>query len=230
MGWDFSIEYKKGKDNAVADTLSRQQQGDSLAAISHVTFQLLMEAKDSCKTDPKLQKIVDKVRLHKGSYKHYTFDGIILRKKGKVVIGADPNIKRRILHHFHNTMMGDHLGDDLTCRDQFYWKGLQKEVKTWVRECMICQKKTSRYYKCLHGYYNHSILDRTWKSISVGFVVGLPKSNGMTIIFVVCDRFMKYAHFTPLVHPFGAAKVGQGFFFFLFFLIRLLNCMVGHLR
>ncbi|XP_027364512.1 uncharacterized protein LOC113871615 [Abrus precatorius] len=27
----------------------------------------------------------------------------------------------------------------------------------------------------------------------------------------VCDRYTKYAHFLPLAHPFGAAKVGQIF-------------------
>ena len=54
-----------------------------------------------------------------------------------------------------------------------------------------------------------SIPDRAWKSISMDFIVRLPKSNGMTIIFVVCDRYTKYAHFIPLAHPFGAAKIEQ---------------------
>ena len=56
-----------------------------------------------------------------------------------------------------------------------------------------------------------SIPDKAWKSISMDFIVGLPKSNGMTVIFVVCDRLTKYAHFLPLAHPFGAAKVAQLF-------------------
>ena len=43
------------------------------------------------------------------------------------------------------------------------------------------------------------------------FIVRLPKSNGMTIIFVVCDRYTKYAHFIPLAYPFGAAKIGEVF-------------------
>jgi hypothetical protein len=43
------------------------------------------------------------------------------------------------------------------------------------------------------------------------FIVGLPKSNGMSVIFVVIDRMTKYAHFFPLSHPYSAAKVASVF-------------------
>ncbi|GKD91102.1 retrotransposable element Tf2, partial [Tanacetum coccineum] len=40
----------------------------------------------------------------------------------------------------------------------------------------------------------------------------LPSSNEKTVIFVVVNRFSKYAHFIPLSHPFTAAHVAQVFF------------------
>ena len=86
MGLNFSIEYKQGKENVVADTLARQQPVGSLAAIFQVTSQLMMEAKDSWKRDYMLQKIVDKIRWCQQPYKQYTFDGQFMRRKGKVVV------------------------------------------------------------------------------------------------------------------------------------------------
>ena len=43
------------------------------------------------------------------------------------------------------------------------------------------------------------------------FIEGLPKSEGYDTILVVVVRFLKYAHFLPLKHPFSAAIVAQVF-------------------
>jgi len=39
---------------------------------------------------------------------------------------------------------------------------------------------------------------RPWTAISIDFIVGLPKSDGYTKIWVIVDRFSKMAHFIPL--------------------------------
>jgi hypothetical protein len=41
------------------------------------------------------------------------------------------------------------------------------------------------------------------------FVVGLPLSEGYNVILVVVDRFIKYAHFVPLHHPYYAPLVAR---------------------
>ena len=43
------------------------------------------------------------------------------------------------------------------------------------------------------------------------FIIGLPKSEGKSVIMVVVDRLTKYAHFCALYHPFKASKVATTF-------------------
>jgi hypothetical protein len=39
------------------------------------------------------------------------------------------------------------------------------------------------------------------------FIIGLPKSEGNTVIMVVVDRLTKYAQFCSLSHPFKASTI-----------------------
>ena len=143
MGLDFSIEYKRGKENLVADALSRVGHNSSIAAILHFSSHLMTKAIESWKADSKLQKLVDKIRLTQQPHMHFTFDGTLSKRKGKVVIRDQQDLRNKILSHFHDSPIGGHSGTELTYRrikEQFYWKGLQREVKKWIRECTTCQR------------------------------------------------------------------------------------------
>lgn len=43
------------------------------------------------------------------------------------------------------------------------------------------------------------------------FVEGLPPSRSANAIFVVVNKFLKFAHFIPLKHPFTVAVVARVF-------------------
>lgn len=53
---------------------------------------------------------------------------------------------------------------------------------------------------------------RVWSDISMDFIEGLSKVNGKSMLFVVVDRFFKFAHFITLSHPYTAIIVAQAFF------------------
>jgi len=55
------------------------------------------------------------------------------------------------------------------------------------------------------------ISEQSWTSVSMDFVEGLPKSEGMDCILVVVDRLTKYAHFIRLTHPYTAQEVARAF-------------------
>jgi len=60
LGFDFSVEYKKGKENLVVDAYSRQFD-NALATLTALSFPFdnwISNLRDSYSEDPKLQKLI----------------------------------------------------------------------------------------------------------------------------------------------------------------------------
>lgn len=53
------------------------------------------------------------------------------------------------------------------------------------------------------------------------FIEGLPRSGHVDCIMVVVDKFSKFGHFIPLLHPYSASKVAQLFLDNIFRLHRM---------
>ena len=81
-----------------------------------------------------------------------------------------------------------------------------------MEKCVVCQKdkgKTSN--ACL--YTPLPIPSKPWDSISMDFVLGLPKTRqGCDNIYVVVDTFSKMAHFLPCKTSHDASHI-VGIFF-----------------
>ena len=56
------------------------------------------------------------------------------------------------------------------------------------------------------------IPDRKWESVSMEFIMGLPKSQRKDNIFAVFDRLTKYAHFFTVLSIISASEVAALFF------------------
>lgn len=110
--------------------------------------------------------------------------------------------------------MGGHSGIEQTYRriaSLFYCKGLREDVHTYVNGYDICQRHKydrSPYPRLLQPL---KLPVTAWRSISMDFIKGLPKSKGKTVILVVVDRLTKYAYFLSLSHPYSASEVAKLF-------------------
>jgi len=143
---------------------------------------------------------------------HYALQEGLLRRKGRLVIGPNLALKEQLLQWVHDSPFGGHSGRDATLKrlkSLFWWRGMTKAVQAYVRKCVTCQSckyDTSPTPGLLQPI---AIPQEVWRDVSMDFIEGLLKSFGKEVIFVIVDRFSKYAHFAALIHPYTAIDVAQ---------------------
>ena len=115
MGYDFEVQYKLEKENVAGDALSRVS-GSQLLHISlpHAQQEFFDSLKRLWQTDSHLSKLVTELKANKLSHPQYTYINIELRRKGKLVVGNDVEIKTHIFKWLHDSAVGGHSGRDAT--------------------------------------------------------------------------------------------------------------------
>jgi len=85
-----------------------------------------------------------------------------------------------------------------------------------VKICLVCQQNRTLNKKQAGLLQPLPILERSWESVSMDFMVSLPPSKGFDAIMVVVDRFNKMAHLIPTKDETTAQEMGRLFFSHIF--------------
>lgn len=128
--------------------------------------------------------------------------------KGRVLLDSQFPICRQIISEHHDTPSGGYSDYHRTLhrvKRTFWWKGMKTDIKKAIRECDVCQRHKHELVKPSSLLDLLSVPASVRDEISMDFIQGLPVSNGKSTIFVVVDRFSKYAHFIVLKHPINAS-------------------------
>lgn len=186
------IRHISGKDNVVADTLSRVEE-----LRAPVSLELLAQSQSS---DPELQKLIN--------------DGSSLRLEILQVPGSRTSLycdvstttirpfvpkfyRRQVFESLHSL---SHPGANASAKlvaERFVWPGIRKDCREWAQACNACQKaKVTRHVTAPLSNYN---LPRArFKEIHIDLIGPLPISNGYKYCLTAIDRFTRWPEAVPI--------------------------------
>jgi hypothetical protein len=88
---------------------------------------------------------------------------------------------------------------------------MKSAIHSFVQSCEVCQQAKPSRVKYPRMLAPLPIPEGAWQVISLDFIEGLTTSGSTNCVLVIVDKFSKYGHFLPLLHPFTAAIVAQLF-------------------
>ena len=111
LGLDYEIVYKKGKENTVADSLSRIRNAQLMElTLSSIDTELLDSIKKSWVEDQELQQLIAQLNAQQQSPSKYTWSQGLLKRKGRLVIGNDVGLRDNLIKLIHTSPFGGHSG------------------------------------------------------------------------------------------------------------------------
>jgi hypothetical protein len=221
--FDVTIVYKPGTKMIVADTLSRRPDLATIALNYVVTAKLPLfdKIRAAYSNDPdfgEMYALAQKDPLSLPS--PYSLHSHLLFFENRICVPKNVDMRHVILSEYHDPPHQGHLGfasTYLRVSEALYWPNLHSDCRQFCLTCDTCQRNKTSTQKPAGLLQPLSIPIARWSSISMDFMVALPRTpSGFDSIFVVVDRLSKLAHFIPTRSTATAADTASLFFTHIF--------------
>jgi len=196
-------------------------------AISTITIpeSFLNLVKTGYKSDEHFKKILLGMEINAPEYKRFelTTDGIILythpgeENRRMCIPNSPPSLRVDLLHDHHDALCAGHLGTAKTSNNitqGYYWHGMAKDVKEYVRSCSSCQRNKPSQIGPSGLLQPLDIPPSRWHTVTMDFAGPLPISGegNWDMIFIVVDKLTRVTHLIPAKSTDTAPITAKRFF------------------
>jgi len=174
QAYDFEIEYVKGKNNVVANALSRIPPTLSLMDISEDWKSLLL-------VEYSKKKFACEVLDGQVMDDRYRVVDDVIYYKDRIYLVPGSHIRQKIMQAAHDSPLVGHQGFLKTyrqVRERFTWNNLKGDILRHVQECGVFQRNKVEHTHPARLLQPLPIPDQKWESISMDFITGLPRVQG----------------------------------------------------
>lgn len=126
--------------------------------------------------------------------------------RDRLCVPANNELRKKVLFSEHDDPSRGHPGCFKTLafvKSKYYWKGMDQEVKQYIKSCEKCQRNKHRQTRAPGLLNNLPVPESRWQHITMDFILSLPPCQDFNSIWVIVDRLTKRAHFIPV-------KMGDG--------------------
>src|SRR2546429_785845 len=169
----YVIKYKQGKENVVADALSRRYTLINLLSSKLLGFECI---KDIYVGDVDFGNVYNACEV--GAFNSfYRQDGFLF--KGDKLCMPRCSMRELLVLEAHCGGLMGHFGIDKTLNilnEHFFWPNMKKDVSRLCKACLACKQAKSKSMP--HGLYMPlPVPSSPWIDISMDFVLGLPRTK-----------------------------------------------------
>lgn len=235
--FNYTIVPIKGKDNHVADALSRRsdyreahQEEVTARKIIYEGAKQVLEVNNitissvGSSSSALMQSIAssyvsyqENMKENINKYDLLLRDGLYyVRSSNQVFINPeDKKLKAQILFECHDSPLSAHRGIAKTkslVRRYFFWPNMNNDISDYITSCTKCQCNKSSTQLPAGKLMPLPIPDNNWNTVTMDFITNLPvTTSGNDCVFVVVDKLSKMAHFVPCVTTISAVQVAKLF-------------------
>jgi hypothetical protein len=117
IGYEFTVQYKKGVENRVANALSRRDDWEpemTLSLLSIPTLSWIKYLKAEYEIDVQLKALLEQWRKGELDLEKFILKDNLLFYKGRIYIGSSQAIRAQVLHFVHSDPIAGHSGFEKT--------------------------------------------------------------------------------------------------------------------